>query len=65
MRKVKQHPCLSDVVQKLIKSKLSNIRMEYKKILKLPIAVLKIWWTKFANFSYCIGNTVGLIDWKF
>ncbi|KAK9507976.1 hypothetical protein O3M35_007731 [Rhynocoris fuscipes] len=27
------HPCLSDVAQKLNKSKLRNIRMEYKKCL--------------------------------
>ncbi|KAK9498815.1 hypothetical protein O3M35_003372 [Rhynocoris fuscipes] len=43
---VKWHPCLSVVAQKLIKSKLSNVRMEYKKFFKLAKVVLKIWCTQ-------------------
>ncbi|KAK9509263.1 hypothetical protein O3M35_006615 [Rhynocoris fuscipes] len=48
---VKWHPCLVDVAQKLIMSKISNIRMEYKKILSRLKPFLRYGGQKIYNFE--------------
>ncbi|KAK9501889.1 hypothetical protein O3M35_012527 [Rhynocoris fuscipes] len=47
---MKWQPCLFDVAQKLIKSKLSNIRLEYKKYLSWLKPFLKHGGHKICNF---------------
>ncbi|KAK9502004.1 hypothetical protein O3M35_012618 [Rhynocoris fuscipes] len=50
IHQVKWHPCLADCAQKLIKSKLSNIRMEYKKFLSWLKPFLRYGGHKICNF---------------
>ncbi|KAK9508153.1 hypothetical protein O3M35_007876 [Rhynocoris fuscipes] len=50
MRQVKWHPCLADSAQKLIKTKLSNIRREYKKFLSWLNPFLRYGGHKIYNF---------------
>ncbi|KAK9504628.1 hypothetical protein O3M35_010919 [Rhynocoris fuscipes] len=51
MHQVKWHPYLADIAQKLIKSKLSNIRMEYKKFLSRLKPFLRYGGHKIRNCS--------------
>ncbi|KAK9512761.1 hypothetical protein O3M35_001114 [Rhynocoris fuscipes] len=51
MYQMKWHPCLADVAQKEIKSKLSNIRMEYKKVLSWIKPFLRYGGHKVRNFE--------------
>ncbi|KAK9497558.1 hypothetical protein O3M35_004258 [Rhynocoris fuscipes] len=52
-----------DGAQKLIKSKLGNIRKKFLSCLK-PFC--EIWWTQNLQFLSCtVGNTVGPIHLKF
>ncbi|KAK9503690.1 hypothetical protein O3M35_010197 [Rhynocoris fuscipes] len=51
MHQVKWHPCLADGAQKLIKSKLDNIRMEYKKFLSWLKPFLRYGGHKICNFE--------------
>ncbi|KAK9511348.1 hypothetical protein O3M35_000016 [Rhynocoris fuscipes] len=61
MHQMMSHPCLADVAQKLIKTKLSNIRMKYKKFLSWLKPFLRYDRQKICNFElfcwqHCLSN---------
>ncbi|KAK9496930.1 hypothetical protein O3M35_012879 [Rhynocoris fuscipes] len=61
---VKWHPCLAYSAQKLIKSKLNNIRREYKKCLSWLKRFLRYCGHKICNFQlFCWQHC--LINLKF